>query len=624
MSAQAQAPGQGPRLTIGLLGSVRAWEKGQEISLGPPRQRAAFALLALDAGRVVAMERLIDGLWGERAPAGARSLVQGYVSRLRVALARAGVTIAYSPQGYLLSLPAEQVDIHEFRISVTRARAAETDEARAAGLRHALELWRGEPLTGVSGGELLDRLRDSLDEERLAVTEECLNAEVRAGHDATLVPELIALVAEHPFRERLVGLLMLALCRTGRRVDALERYERTRRRLVDELGLDPGPELRQLRQRILRGNVPAGRSPTLYAVPETGPEPTAVPAQLPPGPGQFTGRARELRLLDSIAAGGEAASVAVVTGGGGVGKTALAVHWGHRVRARFPDGQLYVDLHGYSPERPLHPLRALGRLLRALGVPADRVPDTVEEASAAYRSLLADRRVLVILDNAASEEQVRPLLPGGGRCATVITSRERLAGVVARDGAVPVPLGLLAPDEAGALFGKILGHERLSADRDAATELARACGYLPLALRIAAAGILSRPGADLGDQVRRLTGPRLASLALNGDPRAAVRAAFDLSYQRLDPPSRRLFRLLGLVPRPAFAAGEAAALTGTAPAETERLLCGLAAAHLIEECAPGRYTFHDLMREYARERARAEESETARARALNALSALAR
>ncbi|MBT2224892.1 AfsR/SARP family transcriptional regulator [Nonomuraea sp. NEAU-A123] len=608
-------------LKIGLLGAVRAWREHQEIPLGPPRQRAVLAMLALEAGRAVSVERLIEGLWGERAPAGARGMVQGYVSRLRPALARAGVTIAYYPRGYLLVLPAEQVDVHEFRIAVARARTTESDEAQAAGLRRALALWRGEPLTGVSGGGLLDRLRDALGEERLAITEECLNVETRAGRHAGLVPELTALVAEHPFREGLVGLLMLALCRAGRRVDALEQYERTRRRLIEELGLDPGPELLQLRQRILRGNVFTVRSPGLSASAEAEvlAEVSAVPAQLPPKPGQFTGRAAELGLLDSVATGGDTAGIAMITGAGGVGKTALALHWGHRIRSRFPDGQLYVNLHGHSPERPLRPIEALGQFLRGLGVPAERVPAAEEEASAAYRSLLADRRILVILDDAGSEEQVRPLLPSGRRCAAVITSRDRLAGLVARDGAVPVPLGMLAPDEAGTLFGRLLGGERLAAERDAARELARVCGYLPLALRIAAAGILGRPSAGIAGQVRRLTMTRLSSLAVGGDPHAAVRGAFDLSYRRLDPPSRRLFRLLGLIPGPTFTAEAAAALSGAPLSETDHLLCRLAAAHLIEEGEPGRYTFHDLMREYARERARAEESEPDRTRALDAL-----
>ncbi|MGW2218595.1 AfsR/SARP family transcriptional regulator [Nonomuraea sp. NPDC001684] len=670
MSDETARAGLADVLKIGLLGAVRAWRGRQEIPLGPPRQRAALALLALDADRLVSVNRLIEGLWGERPPAGARNLVQGYVSRLRPLLAATGVTIAYRPRGYQLGLDPGQVDVHEFRTAVTRARAGETAERQATGLRRALTLWRGEPLTGVSGGELLDRLRDALAEERLGAVEECLDAEVRAGRAAVLVPELIALVAEHPFREGLVGLLMLALCRAGRRVDALERYERTRRRLTEELGLDPGPELRQLHQRILRGNVPPIR-------PADSRE-TVTPAQLPPGPGQFTGRTAQLRLLDlltpggdpptkdgaspakdsappvtggnalasgddplatggdplatgrdALAGGGDPAAggtaISVLTGAGGSGKTALALHWAHRNRHRFPDGQLYVDLRGHSAERPLLPIEALGRFLRGLGLPAERVPGTVEEASAAYRSLLADRRVLVVLDNAGSEEQVRPLLPGGRRCATVITSRDRLDGLVARDGAIPVPLGVLSTGEAVTLFGGILGGERLAAERDAALDLARACGRLPLALRIAAAGILGRPGGDavggIAGQVRRLTGTRLSALAVTGDPHAAVRGAFDLSYHRLDPAARRLFRLLALVPGPTFTAGAAGALAGTVSAEADRLLSGLAAAHLVEEPEPGRYTFHDLMREYARERVLAEESAPGRARALDALMA---
>ncbi|MFF4987019.1 BTAD domain-containing putative transcriptional regulator [Streptosporangium saharense] len=606
-------------LKIGLLGAVQARCECREIPLGPPRQRAVLALLALEAGRTVPMERLIRGLWGERAPAGARGLVQGYVSRLRPALAGVGVTIAYAPQGYLLELASEQVDVHEFRISVTRARSLDTDEARAVALRHAIALWRGEPLSGVSGGELLDRLRETLAEERLSVIEECLNTETRAGRDTVLIPELIALVAEHPFREGLVGLLMLALCRAGRRADALERYERTRRRLVEELGLDPGPELRQLHQRILRGTVRAAG--TVLSSPV---ETVTVPAQLPAEPGQFTGRAAELRLLDSVATRGDTVAISLVTGAGGVGKTALAVHWAHRIRSRFPDGQLYVNLRGGSPQRPLRPIEALGRFLRALGVPADRVPDTVEEAGAVYRSLLADRRVLVVLDNAGSVEQVRPLLPGGRRCATVVTSRERLAGLVVRDGAVPVPLGALASEEAVTLFGKLLGGERLSAEPEAARDLARSCGYLPLALRVAAADIAGGPAGDTAGRARRLADtrrsmPTLGALGAVGEAREAARGALDRSYRHLDPPSRRLFRLLGMLPGPVFALEAAAALAGTTPGETDRLLCGLAAARLVEETEPGRYVLHDLVREYALDRAWAEEPGPSRARALDAL-----
>ncbi|MEU1729557.1 AfsR/SARP family transcriptional regulator [Streptosporangium sp. NPDC020145] len=600
-------------LKIGLLGAVQARCECREVPLGPPRQRAVLALLALEAGRTVPMERLIRGLWGERAPAGARGLVQGYVSRLRPALAGMGVTIAYAPQGYLLELAAEQVDVHEFRISVTRARSLDTDEAQAVALRRAIALWRGEPLTGVSGGELLDGLRETLTEERLAATEECLNAEARAGHATVLIPELIALVAEHPFREGLVGLLMLALCRAGRRADALERYERTRRRLVEELGLDPGPELRQLHQTILRGTVRGAGTVLLPSV-----EADAVPAQLPAEPGQFTGRAAELTLLDSVVTGDETVAISLVTGTSGVGKTALAVHWAHRTRSRFPDGQLYVDLHGHSPRRPLRPIEVLGRFLRALGVPAERVPGTVEEAGAVYRSLLADRRVLVVLDNAGSVEQVRPLLPGGRRCATVVTSREHLAGLVARDGAVPVPLGVLASDEAVTLFGKLPGGERLSAEPEAAGELARACGYLPLALRVAAADVAGGPVGETAGRARRLAGARL-SVPAAGEAREIARGALDSSYRHLDPPARRLFRLLGMVPGPVFTAEAAAALAGTPPGEADRLLYGLAAAGLVEETEPGRYALHDLVREYALERAWAEDPEPERARALDAL-----
>jgi tetratricopeptide (TPR) repeat protein/transcriptional regulator with XRE-family HTH domain len=341
--------------------------------------------------------------------------------------------------------------------------------------------------------------------------------------------------------------------------------------------------------------------------------PGAMARQLPPGVPGFTGRERELATLDlldqrSPAGPDGAAPVAVIAGAAGVGKTALAVHWAHRVAGRFPDGQLYVDLRGYAAAAPLTPLQALARFLRALGVPADQVPADVDEATAAYRSRLADRRMLVLLDNAADPEQVRPLLPGGRDCVVVVTSRDRLLGLAARDGAQRLELDVLPAGDARALLARLLGTARVDAEPAAVAELVELCGRLPLALRISAANLASRLDLPVGDLLAQLRGAdRLAALAVAGDEQAAVAAAFDLSYRRLPEPTRRAFRRIGLVPGPDVTAGALAALLDTTPGRADRELAALAGAHLIEERSPGRYAFHDLLRVYARERAAAEE-----------------
>jgi hypothetical protein len=329
--------------------------------------------------------------------------------------------------------------------------------------------------------------------------------------------------------------------------------------------------------------------------------------------GTFTARDEQLRWLDALLdeQGEDQASavvIGVVAGTAGVGKTALAVHWAHRVRERFGDGQLYVNLHGYAAAQPQRPIQALAHLLRGLGVEADRVPVEVEEAAGLYRSLLAGRRMLVVLDNARSAAQVRPLLPGTPGCVALITSRDRLDGLVATHSAHRLTLDVLAPTEAINLLARILGQTRATPEPEAAAELAGVCAFLPLALRIAAANLICQPGQSIASYVGRLRqGDRLAGLAIEGDPQAAVRVAFDLSYQRLAPDAQRVFRLLGIVPGPELSAPAAASLTGMAVAEAERLLDQLTAAHLIKLRAPGRFAFHDLLRLYAWERAEQED-----------------
>jgi tetratricopeptide (TPR) repeat protein len=345
-----------------------------------------------------------------------------------------------------------------------------------------------------------------------------------------------------------------------------------------------------------------------------------VPRQLPPVSRHFTGRASQLDELTRLAreaAEEGAMAIAVIEGMAGVGKTALAVVWGHRERDRFPDGQVYLDLRGYAVDAPMRPIEALAQLLGALGVPAERIPTDVATATGQYRSRLADRRVLVVLDNAASADQVRPLLPASPGCMVVVTSRDRLSGLAARDGAVLLTLGVLTTDEAHRLLTSVLGADRVGIEPDAAAELARACSYLPLALRVAAANATSQPFPSIADHVAALrTGDRLATLTVEGDDLTGVRFAFDLSYRAQCPAARRLFRLLGLVPGADITVPAAAALAGAATDHVARLLNRLAGAHLVDQPSWGRYSCHDLLSEYAADRAGREDSATERQAAL--------
>jgi tetratricopeptide (TPR) repeat protein/transcriptional regulator with XRE-family HTH domain len=386
----------------------------------------------------------------------------------------------------------------------------------------------------------------------------------------------------------------------------------TVRLLADALGLDDRE--RAALAAATRGRQPAEPAPRYLTA-----------AQLPAEPIGFTGRGESMAVLDTLLGGRAVPApvtvvISAIAGSAGVGKTALALHWGHRVAGRFGDGQLYVDLRGYAPGPPLSPIQALTQLLRALGVDGDKIPVEPDEAAALYRSLLADRRALVVLDNARDADQVRPLLPGGRRCVVLVTSRDRLTGLVASHGARRLTLDVLAPGEAVDLLARILGGERVASEPEAAVVLARLCGHLPLALRIAAANLAGDPHQSVEGYVTRLRqGDRLDSLAVDGDPQVAVRAAFDLSYGRLAPDARRLFRLLGLVPGPEIGVAAAAALAGVPHDRAERLLTGLAAAHLIQPRGPGRYGFHDLLRLYARERAARADGEPERRAAVRRL-----
>lgn len=617
-----------------VLGPVEAWSKDRQVDLGHAKQRCVIAVLLVEANRVVPVGQLIDRVWGEEPPASVRSVLYGYVARLRAALraleegavgagaaagGHDGARLARRAGGYVLEVSAELVDLHRFRGLVAEAAAAEEDPTRAAGLlRGALGLWRGEALSGLSG-DWAWNMRERLGSEHIAARLALGDAELRLGRHGELLPELRDLAAAHPLDERVVRQLIVTLYRCERQAEALEVYTRTRERLADELGVDPGPELQALHQRILVGDLdvrpPAPPSPQpAFADAPPGPQnhsgPRLIPAELPRAVPGFTGRTEAVaRLHALVPSGGPAPDtgtvvISAIGGTAGVGKTALAVHWGHQVRDRFPDGQLYVDLRGFDGNRePLRPRDALGQLLRGLGLTPQEIPADEDEMIRRYRSLLVDRRMLILLDDAVSAEQVRPLLPGGPSCLVVVTSRNRLGGLVAREGAHPLMLDVLAPEEAHALLVAVLGEPRVVAEPDAVAELARLCGYLPLALRVAAAQLACEPGRRVADLAAELAeGSRLAVLELEDDERSAVRAAFDLSYRAQGPRARLLFRRLGLVPGLEFDAGAAAALLDDTEEQAAQLLATLAGAHLIESRGEGRYGFHDLLREYAWER----------------------
>ncbi|MGC9539880.1 BTAD domain-containing putative transcriptional regulator [Streptomyces sp. UG1] len=582
-------------LRFGVLGPVRAWRGEEQLPTGSPQQRALLAALLLREGRTATAAELIDALWGEEPPSQALAALRTYASRLRKVL-DPGVLVSESG-GYAVRGLAEGA----LDLAAAQELAAEAEKARNAGdlrqardvLGRALALWDGEVLAGVPG-PYAEAQRVRLEEWRLQLLESRLDMDLEQGCHAEAVSELTALTAEHPLREKLRELLMLALYRSGRQAEALAVYADTRRLLADELGVDPRPGLSELQQRILRAD-PALAEPSAPAG-----EPAAVPvrpAQLPATVPDFTGRASFVAELSDVLASAEGRVMAVsaLAGIGGVGKTTLAVHVAHQARSAFPDGQLYVDLQGAGP-RAAEPETVLGSFLRALGTPDAAIPDSLEERSALYRSVLDGRRVLVLLDNAKDAAQVRPLLPGTDGCAALVTSRVRMVDLA---GAHLVDLDVMSPDEALQLFTKIVGEERVASEREAALDVVAACGFLPLAIRIAAARLAARRtwtvsvlAAKLADERRRLDELQAGDLA--------VKATFELGYGALEPAQARAFRLLGLADGPDISLAAAAAALDLPVADTEDLLESLVDTSLLESAAPGRYRYHDLVRLYAR------------------------
>ncbi|MEV1250034.1 BTAD domain-containing putative transcriptional regulator [Nonomuraea sp. NPDC049750] len=628
---------------IRILGPLEVLAEGRRIPLTGARPQVILAMLALEPNRVISMDRLLDAIWEDEPPSTARVQIHICVSGLRRTFSALGLTdvISTRPPGYILNIPVENIDAHQFEEFIAKSyslvEAGKPQEA-VTELQSALGLWYGTALDGLQG-RIIRGGALQLQERRLAAVEEWLRLELSLGRHANLIGDLTVLVRDHPLRERLYAHLMVALYRSGRQAEALETYRMARATLVEELGIEPGDELRRLEQAILRGDGDIGDEAVAEqsaAAPRDTPTAAVqvIPRQLPAAIGDFTGRTGAFAdIVDTLTGpdGGEASGTVptiVISGRGGVGKTTLAVQVAHDVREHFPDGQLFADLRGGSG-RPASALEILERFLRGLGVDGSAIPDTLDERAEIYRSRLGERRMLVLLDNVMSESQVTPLLPGSSGCAVVVTSRTRLTGL---PGARRIELGVLESGRAVTLLERILGEQRVRDEPEQAAALAELCGHLPLAVRIAGAKLASRPHWQLGRLADRLRDEnrRLDELE-HGD--LGIRASIEVSYQGLPGPAKRLLRLLSLLETPDFPGWVGACLLDEDPAEAEDLLEELVDAQLVDagagpaKSAP-RYRFHDLIRTFARDRALAEDSAADRTaslrRALSAWLALAK
>ncbi|NUU23440.1 MAG: hypothetical protein HOV68_18300, partial [Streptomycetaceae bacterium] len=578
-------------LEVVLLGPVEARVDGVGVPLAP-LERNLLALLALSPGTVLSTERIIDSLWGERPPAQPRSRVQGLVSTLR---RKVGDALMTRHPGYVLSLPPYGSDLNRCEDLARQARSATVPVSAAELLNRTLGLWRGEPLDGVNAPGI-DADRARLTELRVGLLEERFEVELGLGKHAELIGELIAAVAAQPLRERLAGQLMLALYRCNRQADALRAYQALRERLAEELGGDPCADLRELHAMILRGGEPAAEAPP--SSPSREPrEAEPRPAQMPAGVGHFTGRDGDLAWLSASLPGpADEARVLVVTGAGGLGKTALVVRWAHTVADRFPDGQIFVELHGAGLSAALSAGSALGSVLLALGVAADQLPVSAEERAALYRTMIHRRRLLIVADDAGSVAQLLPLVPPTAGSLVVATSRSSLSALSAHHAVRTRTLEPLDPDAAHALLRAIVGPERLRGE--GAGEVVSLCGGWPLSIRLAGATLAARPRQSLSSFAEELR-EHADALSVADDPRT-VRAALAETHASLDPAAGRLFAQLGLLPGATVCLSLAAATAGTSVLRARRLLDELISANLVIETGPDRYTLHDMVRRFAR------------------------
>ena len=615
-----------------VLGPIAVSCDGLPVTIGARMVRQLLALLLCRLGRPVPIDELIDGLWPQGPPASARRTLYVYVRRLREALGTG--QLIHGNVGYSIDVDESRLDALRFAELSDRARqlrrSGSLDVARDV-FCSAAQLRRGRPYADVAPGPIVAQEIGRLTDLWLVTQEERIAVDLDLGLCAMPLSELNELIGSHPYHENLRAQHMLALYRSGRTGEALEAFRRTRATFAEGLGIEPGPILQELHTAFLHGDAPqvdalartvsrrAGAGAGAAEAPAMAGSGDArrdrpVPGQLPAAVSGFTGRESALTRLDELLVVQSPTSsvpVVAVVGPAGVGKTALAVHWAHKNIGRFPDGQLYVNLRGYDSYETTTAGHALTGFLRALGITKEQLPADIDQAAALYRSLLAGRRTLVVLDNAGSVDQVRPLLPGGPGCGVLVTSRDRLLGLAVRDGATELSLGPLSLPEATMLVARLVGRERAAAEPASTAALAEACGRLPLALRISAVQLGLNPARTIEEHVAALTGQdRLAALTVDDDEQSSVRTVLDQSYVRLPPELRRAFRLLSAVPGPSFAVDGAAALLGTSPPTADRLLDSLAACHLLE-ARSGRYGFHDLVLEYARARAAADESAAA-------------
>lgn len=636
------------QIRVRILGPVELDDGDGGLRPAGPQLRLLLALLALSPGRVVSVGDLVDALWDERPPPSARASLQILVTRLRRLLsAVAGCGLDRYGDCYQLQMSRESVDVYRFRSQVGSARLSRDNDEAIRLLSHALGLWRGPALADVVETSRVDAIRAGLAEEHLSAVQDRFERLLAVGRDVDVSAEIPLMLAMHPLSERLAGMFMTALYRCGRPADALQVFRDLRGRLTDELGVEPGAELQRLHQQILSGdpalaapeglqnskdrplvitshgylgNGSAPEAPSVEATPRNGelrtPSANAkaghetvyltapfVPRQLRAAPASFAGRERELSALtELLEAGPGGPAIAVISGTPGVGKTALALRWAHQAQHRFPDGQLYVNLGGFdaSPS-PVTPADAIAGFLESLGVADSQIPARTDAQAALYRSLLADRRMLVVLDNARDEAQVRPLLPGSATCMALVTSRSELAGLIVAEGACAFGLDVLNEAEARQLLAGRLGAGRVAAEADAVAELTSLCGHLPLALAIAAARAATRPSLPLATLAKELqsTRHRLDGLDVGNDETTNLKAVFSWSYRLLSQSAAQIFRLLGAHPGPDISAAAAASLAATSAATARAALGELTSASLAEEQAPGRFTLHDLVRAYA-------------------------
>ncbi|WP_052866302.1 AfsR/SARP family transcriptional regulator [Streptomyces niger] len=641
-------------MEFSLLGPVAVTTAAGELPLGPAKRRSVLALLLLRPNTTVPLEQLIDSLWEDEPPAHARTVVQGHVSRLRATLAEGGaeaygVELATHGSAYLLRLPEELIDAHRFGELVSLARPEVAPADAVPLLREALGLWRGPALTGTVTSPPFAAATHALDERRLTAVEALARAHSALNEHEQAASVLYNAAVQHPLREGLIAALMRALFRTGRQSDALDWYHRTRRLLSEELGVDPGARLRGAYEEILRAEEAgpsagaAAADPTVGAsdtpadgarMPgqrdtgatgrpdapvsrETGAAepgadggagaggaPTGPPRLLPRPPARFLGREAAMSRLTAALTEEDGADgdspLAVVTGPAGVGKTACAVQWAHQHSAEYPDGQLFADLRGFGEGDATEPAAVLRFFLTALGTPEHAVPTSATAASALYRSLVADRRLLVVLDNAHSSAQVRPLLPGGPGCATIVTSRSRLDGLVATDCARPVGLQVFGVSEGVALLGAMLGAERVDEDPEAARELVELCDGLPLALRAAVAQLTARPRWRLARLASALRDERRRLSLLSAED-TGIASALRMSVARLSADDARLLSALATSADGQLNASAAAALAGSDLERTQDGLARLAEMHLVDEAATDVYTISTLTQLFARD-----------------------